>query len=232
MEYQNINNLSMDQVQKDYFKYGIHDLILNNSLKSMINLYSKYVLENDFSLDLAWKLANTGNRKRGKIFAQTNTLIYHELKKENPNAFKTDYSIETRIYEWLINEFKEGTSYTQEHLEILSESLIMTFGDNWSFSSKKIGEILHQIYNIDSKKIKICPPIEPLFYKNIIPIGGQGKRINAYIIKSRIEVSDIKKELDATSSDLSLEYSIQKRKTKILNQLDSNSKEILLEGVF
>ena len=58
------------------------------------------------------------------------------------------------------------------------------------------------------------------------------KRIDAYTIKSRIELSDIKKELAVTSSDLSLEFSIQKRKTKILNQLDKTEKEILLEGVF
>ena len=234
MEYQNINSLSMDLVQKDYLKYGIHDLILNNSLKSMINLYSKYVLENNFSLDLAWKFANMHNRTRGKIFAQINTLIYKELKEECPNAFKNDYSIETRIFEWLINEFKEGISYTMEHLEVLAEALKITFGDNWALSSKKMGEILNQIYNIDSKKVRKCDSIEILFYKNINPIESQNtkKQITINTITSRIELSDIKKELAVTSSDLSLEYSIQKRKTKILDQLDSNFKEILLEGVF
>ena len=138
------------------------------------------------------------------------------------------------FYECLINEFKEGTSYTQEHLEMLSESLRITFGDNWSLSSKKIGEILHQIYNIDRVKINLSvAPLEHLFYKNILPKSATTKkRIDVYKIKSRIEISDIKKELAVTSSDLSLEYSIQKRKTKILNQLDSNTKEILLEGLF
>ena len=80
--------------------------------------------------------------------------------------------------------------------------------------------------------IKICPPFSNTFYKNILPKSGQGKRINVYTIKSRIELSDIKKELAVTSSDFSLEYSIHKRKTKILNQLDNDVKEILLEGVF
>ena len=144
MEYQSANQLSMDQVQKEYLKHGIHDLILNNSLKSMINLYSKYVLDNQFSTDLAWTLAKRKNNK--KIFAQINTIIYDELKQEFPNAFKNDYSLEVRIYEWLINEFKEGMSYTQEHLEHLSEALKITFGDNWSLSTDKIGKILNQIY--------------------------------------------------------------------------------------
>ena len=99
---------------------------------------------------------------------------------------------------------------------MLAEALRFNFGDNWSLTTKKIGEILNIIYKIDSKKIKICPPIETLFYKNIIPIGGQGKRINAYTIKSRIDIQDIKNELAVTSSDLSLDYSIQKIKSKIL----------------
>lgn len=232
MEYQSANQLSMDQVQKEYLKHGIHDLILNNSLKSMINLYSKYVLENSFSLDIAWTLAKRKNNK--KIFAQINTIIYDELKQEFPNAFKNDYSLEVRIYEWLINEFKEGMSYTQEHLEHLSEALKITFGDNWSLSTKKISSLLNQIYNIDRVKINLSVADKNYnFYKNILPGSATTKkRIDAYTIKSRIELSDIKKELAVTSSDFSLEYSIQKRKTKILNQLDKTEKEILLEGVF
>ena len=232
MEYQSTNQLSMDQVQKEYLKHGIHDLILNNSLKSMINLYSKYVLENSFSLDIAWTLAKRKNNK--KIFAQINTIIYDELKQEFPNAFKNDYSLEVRIYEWLINEFKEGMSYTQEHLEHLSEALKITFGDNWSLSTKKISALLNQIYNIDRVKINLSVADKNYnFYKNILPGSATTKkRIDAYTIKSRIELSDIKKELAVTSSDFSLEYSIHKRKTKILNQLDKDVKEILLEGVF
>lgn len=232
MEYQSANQLSMDQVQKEYLKHGIHDLILNNSLKSIINLYSKYVLDNQFSTDLAWALAKRKNNK--KIFAQINTIIYDELKQEFPNAFRNDYSLEVRIYEWLINEFKEGMSYTQEHLEYLSEALKITFGDNWSLSTDKIGKILNQIYNIDRVKINSSVAVKNnLFYKNILPKSATTKkRIDAYTIKSRIELSDIKKELAVTSSDFSLEYSIHKRKTKILNQLDNDVKEILLEGVF
>ena len=123
-------------------------------------------------------------------------------------------------------------SYTQEHLEHLSEALKITFGDNWSLSTDKIGKILNQIYIIDNKTTRIATVKNNLFYKNILPKGVAKKQLRIYTIKSRIELSDIKKELAVTSSDLSLEFSIQKRKTKILNQLDKTEKEILLEGVF
>ena len=114
----------------------------------------------------------------------------------------------------------------------MSESLRITFGDNWALTTDKIGKIINQIYIIEKKKTKMCPPFSYTFYKNILPKIGHNERINVYTIKLRIELSDIKKELGATSSDMSLENSIQKRKTKILSQLDSNHKEILLEGIF
>lgn len=118
--------------------------------------------------------------------------------------------------------------------EDLSEALRIAFGDNWSLSTKKISAVLNQIYNIDRVKINLSVSDKNYnFYKNILPGSETNeKRINAYTIKSRIDISDIKKELGATSSDMSLEYSIQKRKAKILSQLDSNHKEILLEGIF
>lgn len=229
-EYLRINNLYVDDILKEYLKNNIHELIRENSLKSMLNLYSKYVLENSFSCELAWTLAQRKNNK--KIFARINTIIYDELKQEYPNAFSNDYSLEVRIYNLITHYLYEGISYTQDHLKDLSEALRIAFGDNWALTTDKIGKILNQIYIIEKKKTKICPPFSYTFYKNILPKSGHDERINVYTIKSRIELSDIKKELGATSSDMSLENSIQKRKTKILNQLDINHKEILLEGIF
>lgn len=114
----------------------------------------------------------------------------------------------------------------------MSEALRIGFGDNWSLSTKKISAILNQIYNVAKTETRIATLKNYTFYKNILPNGVANKKLRVYTIKSRIELSDIKKELAVTSSDMSLENSIQKRKTKILSQLDSNHKEILLEGIF
>lgn len=229
-DYLKINNLYIEDIQKEYLKKDIHHLINENSLKSMLNLYGKYVLENSFSIDLAWNLAQRKNNK--KIFAKINTIIYDELKREYPNAFKNDYSLEVRIYNLITYYLYEGVSYTQEHLKDLSEALRIAFGDNWALSTDKIGKILNQIYKIECTNTRFGTVKNNLFYKNILPKSVPNKKIRVYTIKSRIELSDIKKELGATSSDMSLENSIQKRKTKILSQLDSNHKEILLEGIF
>lgn len=234
LDYLKINNLDIEDMQKEYLKNNIHELIKSNSLKNTIDLYGKYVLENSFSCDVAWKLANMGNRKRGVVFAKINTLIYRELKEEYPNIFKNDNSLEVRVFEWLTSNLYEGISYTKEHLEILSEAFNISFGDNWSLTPKKIGEILNQTYMIDNKKVGMCPPVEIVFYKKINPTAGHDskKRINVYTIKSKIEILDIKKELEVTSSDFSLEYSIQRKKSKILDQLDNTEKDILLKGIF
>lgn len=234
MNYQVINNISMEQCKKDYLKYDIHNLILDNNLKSLISLYSDYVLKNNYSNDIAWKLANMGNRKRGNIFRKINNLVYRELKEEYPNIFANQTNIETRIYEWLINEFKVGTSYTNEHLEIVAEAFRVRFGENWAITTSKIGEILNQTYNIDRCKFsKSVAPLEISFYKNINPKSATSKkRIDINTIKSRIELLDIKKELDCASPDFSIDISIQRRKDKILDQLDTIEKEMLLEGIF
>ncbi|MGL5752121.1 MAG: DEAD/DEAH box helicase family protein [Paraclostridium sp.] len=232
MEYQIHNKLTMEQCQKDYLKYNIHNLILNNSLKSMINLYSKNVLENNLSINISWRLANMGNRKRGSIFAKINTLIYKELKTEYPNVFKNDYSLEVRAYEFIIKEFKEGISYTNEHLENLAEAFNMVFGDNWALTPKKLGDILNQIYVIDKVKNKKLTQVETLFYRNIIPTQVKNDKLNYNTIKSKVDINAIKKELVASSSDKSLENYISNKKQNILNQLDSTEKEILLEGIF
>ena len=94
----------------------------------------------------------------------------------------------------------------------MSEALRIAFGDNWSLSTKKISAILNQIYNVAKTETRIATLKNYTFYKNILPNGVANKKVRVYTIKSRIELSDIKKELGATSSDMSLEYSIQKKK--------------------
>ncbi len=232
MDYQSINNISIEQCKKDYLKHNIHNLILDNNLKSLISLYSDYVLKNNYSNDIAWKLANMGNRKRGNVFRKINNLVYRELNKEYPNIFANQTNVENRMYEWLINEFKVGTSYTNEHLEIVAEAFKIRYGENWAITTNKIGEILNQTYNIENKNTRSGTVLELSFYKNINPNGVPNKKIRVYTINNFIEIQDIKKELGCTSSDFTIEKSINIKKQYILNQLDETEKEILLEGFF
>lgn len=109
-----------------------------------------------------------------------------------------------------------------------------TFGDNWALNTNKIGRILNQIYNIERVKINSSVArLETLFYRDIIPnTATTKKRIDVNLIKSKIELLDIKKELEVKEQDKSLDLIIDKRKAKILDKLNDIEKEILLEGVF
>ena len=58
-------------------------------------------------------------------------------------------------------------------------------------TTNKLGELLAQIYNIESKKYKECPGLDFLFNKIYNPIPGQNKRINVYTIKNYLTLEDV-----------------------------------------
>ncbi|HBG5055993.1 TPA: hypothetical protein KQF55_003685 [Clostridioides difficile] len=57
------------------------------------------------------------------------------------------------------------------------------------------------------------------------------KTIRIYKIERYITLNDIKKELDLKDSDRSLEHLVRNRKDKLLQTIDSDDKEILLNGL-
>lgn len=71
------------------------------------------------------------------------------------------------------------------------------------------------------------------FYKYIYPMGATDnkKTIRIYKIERYITLNDIKKELDLKDSDRSLEHLVRNRKDKLLQTIDSDDKEILLNGL-
>ena len=137
--------------------YELSELLIDafNKCKSnsMLELYSNYVLDNKFSLDLAWKLANTANRKRGAIFNKLNTLIYRELKEEYPE-FLNDELIQVTVFNYIDKLFGIGTSYTELHLQELSDDLRLILGENWNLTTKKLSIILNEVFVIEKKKYR------------------------------------------------------------------------------
>ncbi|MDV9843290.1 DEAD/DEAH box helicase, partial [Clostridioides difficile] len=109
MQYHNDMKLSSKWCLEAYRAHDIHNLVKKSKSNSMLELYSNYVLDNKFDLDLAWKLANTENRKRGTIFNKINTLIYRELKEEYPE-FLNDELIQVTVFNYIDKLFGIGTS--------------------------------------------------------------------------------------------------------------------------
>ena len=58
-------------------------------------------------------------------------------------------------------------------------------------TSKEIGALLSQIYNIESKQVSDCTGLTLLFNKIYNPSCVQSKRIRVYTIKSFLTLEDI-----------------------------------------
>ncbi|HBG2486969.1 DEAD/DEAH box helicase family protein [Clostridioides difficile] len=232
MQYHNDMKLSSKGCLEAYRAYDIHNLVKKSKSNSMLELYSNYVLDNKFSLDLAWKLANTANRKRGAIFNKLNTLIYRELKEEYPE-FLNDELIQVTVFNYIDKLFGIGTSYTELHLQELSDDLRLILGENWNLTTKKLSIILNEVFVIEKKKYRGGNSLENIFfYKNINPklFPLEAERMQVNNIKRYISIDDIKKDLKLDEKDKSLEHAIKHTKDRMLNSLDEDEKLLLLKG--
>ncbi|HBH3067194.1 TPA: DEAD/DEAH box helicase family protein [Clostridioides difficile] len=232
MQYHNDMKLSSKGCLEAYRTYDIHNLVKKSKSNSMLELYSNYVLDNKFDLDLAWKLANLSNRKRGAVFNKINTLIYRELKEEYPQ-FLNDELIEVTKFNYIDKLFGIGTSYTKVHLQELTNDLRLILGEVWDLNTKKLEIILNEIFIIENKNYRSGSVLEHIFfYKNINPNTEPGtrKRIRINNIKRYITIDDIKQELELDKKDNSLERAIKYTKDRMLNSLDEDEKLLLLKG--
>ncbi|MBY2357223.1 DEAD/DEAH box helicase, partial [Clostridioides difficile] len=102
---------------KYYMEHDLYSLIINNNCRKTIDLFSDFVLDNSYSIDLSWKLATMSDEKRNLFFEQINTTIYRKINKKYANSLLNDDNIGTYTYNYINFNFGVGTSYTKEHLE-------------------------------------------------------------------------------------------------------------------
>lgn len=232
VEYHYSININAKDCLKQYKLLNIDRLIKNNGLKKTIDLYSKYVLENGFSINVAWELANMSNRKRGTVFGKINTLLYRDLQEEAPGIINKEL-LENKLFNFITDRFTIGTSYTEEHLKLLANEIKETF--KLDYSTKKLSEILKQIYIIVSSKPRSEAAKSNIFYNNIVPNGvSQGKQVRIYTIEKYISLEDIQALLNLEEGDQTIKHMIEKRKSKYKKQLTEQEQQVLqsLESVF
>ncbi|MBY2872253.1 DEAD/DEAH box helicase, partial [Clostridioides difficile] len=71
---------------KYYMEHDLYSLIINNNCRKTIDLFSDFVLDNSYSIDLSWKLATMSDEKRNLFFEQINTTIYRKINKKYANS--------------------------------------------------------------------------------------------------------------------------------------------------
>ena len=208
-EYMLNNKLSPTEVSKQYKELELQKIVSESKIVESISRYSGYVLDLGFSTELAWKVAHWGTLKRKNFFKKLHTIGFRELRFNYDNIVNESL-IENQIFDFIVDNFKLGISYTQKHLDELSKEIQDNFGENHEFAPNKIGIYINNIYLTTKNKHRDLSNTEYLYYKNIIPSmpvnkNGKESRIQINTIQSFLEVKDIKKELALTSSDESLE---------------------------
>lgn len=231
VEYHYTISLNVKDCLTQYKLLNIDSLIKDNGLKKTIDLYSKYVLENGFSINVAWELANMSNRKRGTVFGKINTLLYRDLQEEAPHIINNEL-LENRLFSFITDRFTIGTSYTEEHLKLLAKEIKEAF--KLDYSTKKLSEILNQIYIIKAIKNKKLTSVDDTFYRNIVPTQVKKDKINYSRIEKYISLEDIQALLSLEEGDQTIKHMIDKRKSKYKKQLTEQEQQVLqsLESVF
>lgn len=192
---------------------GVHNYITINNIAKILNLYTKYVVENEFTYNIAWSIATKGNRARGKIFAQINNIAYRKIEKKY-NSYIDDTNIETRLYNQIVNIFKPGLSYTTEHLEIFIEAFQNVAPVK--ITVKQLQEMLNIIFKIDVKPVRKCDAVDNIFLYKIVPTLSQNKQVKIFTIVDFTSLEDLVQENNWSEIDKKiLKNLINKRVRKI-----------------
>ena len=225
-------SMTSSNLLKYHQEHDLYSLIINNNCRKTIDLFSDFVLDNSYSIDLSWKLATMSDEKRNLFFEQINTTIYRKINKKYANSLLNDDNIGTYTYNYINFNFGVGTSYTKEHLEALAVDLQTFLATKKKLTIKKISLILQSIFVIEVKQHRGVTGLPYKYYKNILPNPVTDKKvIRVYTIKKHIDIEDIKKELGLIDNDLSIEHLVEARINKLLNAIDETEKEVLLEGL-
>ena len=222
------NRINKDEILEQLNNKCIPSLMKIGNIKKVIDLYTKYIIENNFNYDLAWYIANKGNRSRGKFFQELNIQVFKKIEKKYPQLIDNNL-IENRIYNLLTKEFKPGISYTKEHLEIFMEAIKIILPGT-KLTEKEIREKLANIYVVESKQVRNVPGVDYIYYKNIVPTGGT--KTNIYTIKRHKKIADIAEDHQLSEIDAKvLKNIIDKRYKNIINS--NEAQELLnIEQIF
>lgn len=167
---------------------GVHKYINVGNIAKILNLYTKYVVENEFTYNMSWSLALKGNRARGKIFSQINNIAYRKIDKKY-RSYIDDTNLETRLYNQIVNIFKPGLSYTTEHLAMFIEAFKNVAPIN--LTVKQLQEMLNIIFKIDVKITGKCNAVDNIFLYKIVPTVLPNKKLKIFTIIDFTSIDDL-----------------------------------------
>lgn len=229
-KYLNNTGFNIDYLKEELGKKNIDKYIQVSNIAKIINLYTKYVIENRYNYNLAWCIALKGNRSRGKFFGQINNIIYRDIEAKYQKLMRY-VKIEDKLYDLIVKTFTPGKSYTEEHLKIFCEAFEITT-KGVKITPKELGSKLNEIYLIKKKQCKKVPQVDFIYNKIYIPTCGTKEKFNVYTIKNFLTLEDVieQNKLDELSLKV-LKNLLSERIREIeLDAKEINSKSELFLG--
>lgn len=191
--YLNYNGFNIEDLKEELINKNVDNYMQVSNIAKTISLYTKYVIDNKYSYNLAWCVANKGNRARGKFFGQLNNIIYREIENKYPELMRY-VKIEDKLYDLIVKTFTPGKSYTEEHLKIFCEAFEITT-KGVKITPKELGSKLNEIYNIENirtKNLSKLHQVDFIYNKIYIPtLCNLDKQIKINTIKSFLTLEDV-----------------------------------------
>ena len=207
------NRMDAETEYINLLNLGVHNHVTVSNIAKILNLYTKYVIDDEFTYNIAWTIANKGNRARGKLFAQINSITYRKIEKKYRDLID-DTDIETRLYNQIVNVFKPGVSYTTEHLEMFIEAFNNVVPIR--MTAKQLQEKLSIIFKIEKNYIRSGSPVDNIYLYKIVPTVEPGKREWIFTIVDFTSLDDLVEQNNWSEIDKKiLKNLINKRVRKI-----------------
>ena len=146
--YMRDNKLNEDELLEEYNNNDIAVSIAK--VPDTVDLYSEYVLDYNYSYELAWELAKMHhNTRTHKFINPVKNIIYREIRNKYPGEIID--TIDNRVYDYIVENIKPGMKYTTDHIELLSLDLINKFKDDKKYNVTNTRKLLNEIFSISSK---------------------------------------------------------------------------------
>lgn len=230
------NRINKDDILEQLNDKCIPSLIKIGNIKKVIDLYTKYIIENNFTYDIAWYAANMGDKTRLKFIQELNIQVFRKVEKKYPELIDNDI-IENRIYNLVTLFFKPGLSYTEDHLKIFLETLLSKPLKGTKMNINELRKLINSIFVVDCKQHKKgskVPATSYIFLYNNIDVTGTKleKKVNIYTIKRHKKIADIAEDHQLSEIDAKvLKNIIDKRYKNIINS--NEAQELLnIEQIF
>lgn len=207
--------MTVDEFKKNSEIQELTGIIKENKLGANMESFSELAFNYGYSAEVAWELARLSPGKRKMLTDSIENISKTQLLEENPKFFNRN-RLENKLAFFLFNVFKPGKSFTQEHLEEVSEYLRENLADVEGVSPKKLKDKIKTMFKLNDKRYRE-EQLEAMrldFVNDKAPSFDDKEKITVFTVVRTLTVEDIKVMLNVPEHDDCIEKKIEAQKEK------------------